>query len=331
MPCDVCPCPGAGYAFCPWEAGTHRHPNTIVCSRIRNGDEAWRLETLRQAEKDSPLKPGAVTPSGAVTQDDRLVEADVFPATTIPARPVFFSHDMRTIDLTDFYRDRPAFLCGRGPSLEQMDLTFLNKPGVLSLALNGACELLRPTLWLVNDPPDRFTQPYWNDPGVIKLIPREHRDVMIADGKDVKAHAATLFFARNARFRADRFLIEPTFNIGCDVGVDDGLGHASGRSVMLPAIKILYVLGVRRVYLLGCDFKMNPEKPYAGSDIKSERACKTNNNKFQIINARLEVLWRPFHDAGFEILNCTPGSELTAFPTIPYDEAVLEYQSVTED
>ena len=51
----------------------------------------------------------------------------------------------------------------------------------------------------------------------------------------------------DARFRAERFLTENTFNWGCDKEVDDGIGFKGGRTVMLPALKLLFYLGVRTV------------------------------------------------------------------------------------
>ena len=60
----------------------------------------------------------------------------------------------------------------------------------------------------------------------------------------------------NSGFHADRFLAEPMFTWGNQEGQTDEQGNAGVRSVMFVAIKLLYVLGIRHVFLLGCDFRM---------------------------------------------------------------------------
>ena len=65
-----------------------------------------------------------------------------------------------------------------------------------------------------------------------------------------------LFYRTNKKFEASRWLTELTFNWGCH----EKWGGC--RTVMLPAIRLLYVLGFRNVYLLGCDLNMNENSKY---------------------------------------------------------------------
>ncbi|MCZ2344367.1 MAG: hypothetical protein LC104_21615 [Bacteroidales bacterium] len=91
---------------------------------------------------------------------------------------------------------------------------------------------------------------------------------------------------------------------------------------------LLYVLGVRTVYLLGCDFRMEPGRQnYAFEQDRSLASIRSNNASYRILNARLGRL-KPYFDAeGFQIFNCTPHSGLTVFPTCEYAEAIHQAQT----
>ncbi|MFN5959805.1 MAG: hypothetical protein ACK462_17910, partial [Planctomyces sp.] len=52
-----------------------------------------------------------------------------------------------SVSLSGFYRGRSAFLILSGPSLTQLDLSALNKRGIVTMAVNNAWAVHRPTLW----------------------------------------------------------------------------------------------------------------------------------------------------------------------------------------
>jgi hypothetical protein len=135
----------------------------------------------------------------------------------------------------------------------------------------------------------------------------------------------------NTAFNADAFLTEPTVNYGMNDKKVDALGNKGSRSVMLAALKMLYYLGFRTVYIIGADFHMTEEKPYAFDQGKGSAGVSSNNNTYRILDSRFTALQPKFLEAGFTVFNCTPGSRLTAFPYKPFDEAVAEtrHQYVT--
>lgn len=217
----------------------------------------------------------------------------------------------------DLYPHSTWFFLGGGPSLADVDLAALE--GRNTIAANGVCEVFpRPTVWTCVDPPDdppgRFKGVPWADPDVLKLIPRALAGCDTGDGLQAHERPSTGFFPRNGLFRPWTFLEEPSVNWGGD------RPFGAARSVMLCALRLVYYLGGRRLVLLGCDFKMDPERPYAHSAAKDERGCASNNDKFRILDRRFGML-RPYLErARMTVVNATPGSHLTAFPLVDLAE-----------
>ena len=83
---------------------------------------------------------------------------------------------------------------------------------------------------------------------------------------------------------------------------------------MLAAIKILYVLGFRDIYLLGCDFKMTKEDKYAFEENRGEGAIRGNNRSYSIMTKRFEAMKEHFTERGLSVYNCNKDSALEVFP-----------------
>jgi hypothetical protein len=80
--------------------------------------------------------------------------------------------------------------------------------------------------------------------------------------------------------------------------LDDQSGPYSGiRCSMLPAFRILWEGGFRRVYLLGCDFGDRRRREY-----------------WKRLEAIFQALRPQFDRAGFEVFNATEKTFCTAFP-----------------
>lgn len=125
-------------------------------------------------------------------------------------------------------------------------------------------------------------------------------------------------YRRNEKFQAPRWLSEDSINWG-NHGKFGG-----GRSVMLAAMRILFLLGFRRVYLLGVDFEMTAEKRYHFAENRSEGAVHGNMSTYAKLQQWFTELQPHFLKAGFVVKNCNPKSRLTAFPFMPYGEAIDE-------
>jgi hypothetical protein len=242
-----------------------------------------------------------------------------------------------SLDLRGLFAGQPAFLVCGGPSLLTHDLTCLQQPGILTMGVNNAATVVRPRLWTSVDDPGNFTDAIWRDPGIWKFIPADHFEKRLiirnAAGNlepsalQVKEMPAVFGYRRNEQFHAETWLAEKTFNWGNHGKRTDALGNRGSRSVMYVALKLLYYLGVRKVFLVGCDFRMAPaQQNYAFSQERSPSSIRGNNKSYAVLNSRLQALLPYFESVGFEIRNCTPNSGLTVFPYQEYQAAIDEAQ-----
>lgn len=247
-----------------------------------------------------------------------------------------------SVDLQGFYRGSPAFLVCSGPSLSGLDLEVLGQPGILLLAVNNAVAAmqgLRPQLWTCADPPGKFCEQIWLDPGILKFVPgfcgkgkRIYWNARIKRSKDdgqfkslpyrVRNCPSTLAYKRRGKFDPETFLTDSKCQWGVDDKKRDSIGMPGTRSVFLVAIWLLYYLGVRTVYLLGCDFHMTLNQPYAFPEIKKEGDICGNNAAYKILDMRLQSLAPHFQDKEFSVANCNPETRMRSLPYVPFEEAV---------
>ena len=246
---------------------------------------------------------------------------------------MFFTSLGREVYLNDMYKGGAAFLFLSGPSATKVNLSLLKNSGVLTMGVNNSPKILRPNLWTCVDPPDKFLASIFLDPTIIKLLPSSFSGKMMWDsvrntliaGKVVGDCPSTYYYLRNNTLDPYSFLTESTINWG---NGDDNFLRVNGqdvsgkRSVMLAAIKILAALGVRTIFLVGADFKMEESKPYSFNEKKSQGACDSNNELYRVLNAYFTLL-RPILEANnFYVYNTYEESGLTAFDFIPFEEAI---------
>lgn len=245
----------------------------------------------------------------------------------------FFTPEMETVSLANWYRGRSGFMLLSGPSTQELDLTLLDQRGICVLATNNAWCVHRPNLWTCADPARGFHDKGWKDPGIIKLVPLPLYSSRLvskdADGKFRNSQwtaaemPGVFFFPRNDRFNHETFFTESSVNWGVNSEAKCSVGLKGGRSVLLQAFRLMVHLGFRRIYLLGADFKMNEGKQnYAFPQDRSESSIKGNNAAYGILNKRLTALRPAIEELGVEIFNCNPDSNLEAFDFAPYAKCV---------
>ncbi len=235
-----------------------------------------------------------------------------------------------------------AFLVCSGPSLRSLDLHRLRAWGVVAMGVNNSPAGVhaggrgwRPNLHTYVDPPKKFCEQLFADPQVMTFAPaRESRaNVTTWDrerraydpvGRRVEQCANVWLYDRHATFDPSTYLTEPGFSWGCDVRHSDPDDVAGSKSVMLVAVKLLFYLGVRNLYILGADFGAASDDGawYAFPQSKDRRARASNHNTFARLDRRFRMLRPYFRDAGFHVWNCTPGGNLHAFPRMAFDDAL---------
>jgi len=237
--------------------------------------------------------------------------------------PLLFTQDHHPLWLGDTYRGRSAFLIAGGPSFTDLDHAPLRQPGILTLGLNNSVKSFRPNMWVCVDPPDHFIRSIWLDPVIQKFVPICHADKRIFNSDqwhfmDIRVGDCPniVYFKRNEHFKAKQYLWEDCINWG------NHKKYGGGRSVMLAAIRILFILGVRQIYMLGVDFKMSSTSKYHFDQDRHKGSISNNSSTYVKLNERFKELRPLFAQENFYIYNCNPDSGLTAFDYLPYQTAV---------
>lgn len=275
--------------------------------------------------------------------------------------PMFFTHDHHPLALIDHFKGRTAFLVAGGPSLSQgqpleflkaikgyglakddeqrdkiqkdcevlaalpqvYDLEQFYDPGIWSITMNNACRVVKSDAWACVDSPSHFILSNWLNPKVMKFIPVCHTQKKLFNNNtwketDIRTMDCpnVVYYKRNEHFQHEQFLDEDTINWGCHQK------YGGGRSIMFATIRILYLLGFRRVFLVGVDMDMDAKKHYAFAQDRAPSSQRGNNSTYKLMQTRFGLLRPIFEDRGFHVFNCNPNSKLTVFDHMPFDEAV---------
>lgn len=249
------------------------------------------------------------------------------------ACPHFFTYDRAAIPLEGIYRGASAFLICNGPSFAGLDHNKIRKAGVMTFGINNGPKSFRPNFWTCVDDPARFLKSIWLDPKITKFVPQAHFDKKIFDNEtwkmiDIKVGNCpnVIGYMRNEKFHAPRFLTENSLNWGSHKD------YGGGRSVMLPSIRILHLLGFRKIYLLGCDMKMTENYTYHFDEQRSKGAVNCNMSTYDRLKNEYLPALKPIFDAeGFQVFNCNPDSELKVFPFVSFEDAIKEATSKLGD
>lgn len=296
----------------------------------------WWLRKLSRVMRIDQRKPFVVGTFGGVVHQP-LHPADVA-AISVGSRQQrtdgmsVWTTDYRPACLTNWLRGRHAFLVCSGPSLPTYDLARLNERGIVSMGVNNSWLVHRPTLWTCVDHPNRFSDTGWKDAGIVKFVPAQHAEarlrVQLSDGAfrrsqfKVSQMPSVWLYRRSEGFDHERFVGQPAVPWGCPSEVVDSVGINGKRSVFQAALGLLTYLGASNVYLVGADFRMQKEFRYGFDEERSEGEIRHNNVLYECLNERLSRLRPHLEREGIRVWNATPGSSLTAFDTIDYDEAV---------
>ena len=149
-----------------------------------------------------------------------------------------------------------AILIGAGPSLHDLspsEAYELSNLPILKFAVNsggmgrdGDGWLLKPTYWTTFDPTERFSSLVMRDPSITKFVTGARATDPIPDTSNSLCTGPGVYCFNN-EYR----------------GYDNFLSHASEKIVhaqdsMLQALDIMFQMGIRHVYCLGCEMKMIP-------------------------------------------------------------------------
>lgn len=216
--------------------------------------------------------------------------------------------------LNGIYSGSAFLICG-GPSLKNLDLDRIKAPGLLTMAINNSGQPFRPDLFVCVDHPGRFLYSIWRDPNITKFAPANFKTKTLFNSATEMEAKITVegcpnvwFYQHRNTFHWWKFFSDDLVNWG--------------NSTMMIAIRILYDLGIRRIFLLGADFHMTTSQAYAHGETASRSHAANNNRSFRQMQRRFGVLAPLMEAHGLYIYNLNPYSRLTAFPFLGYNRAV---------
>lgn len=256
--------------------------------------------------------------------------------TAVPVFPkddIFVNRHSQPMSIGNLYYGADLFVMLAGPSLTTFPLDKLRESrGVMTMSVNNAAMTYRPHLWTHVDPVEKFHSHIWDDPAVIKLTPVRcfgYRLREVVDGVLQKTDRLTMDcpgvigYKRQPTFNPATYLTEDAVCWGNNQKSAQLNKHPHIVNVMFVVFRIAYHLGFRRVYLLGCDFKMEHGKAnYCFEEDKHAGAVNSNNGSYLKLNKMLGMLQPQFISHGFHVYNCLQTSGLTAFPFLNFDEAL---------
>lgn len=241
---------------------------------------------------------------------------------------------------------RPSFLVVGGPSSKSLDLSKLRQRGIWTMAVNNMAGHFHANSFVSSDPPSKFHNGIWLDPTILKFVPvpkMTHKRGQIRNKIGDDFEPVTIsekpvcvpdcpnvwgFQRRSWLSPDDTFFTEKDAAWG---NHDDGVlrtGQPKSVCTMLLAIRLLSYLGSRRIYLVGCDWKMNPSASlsdnYSFGEARDAGAIRCNNDQYTVTGGWLEQMRRngTFSKFNLEIFNCYQMSGLRAFDYVPFDLAI---------
>lgn len=247
----------------------------------------------------------------------------------------FFDRYRQPASLRDMWLGTSAFLVCGGPSLNDIPLERLKDRGIVSLGINNVAAHAHVRAMVFSDPPNKFHHGVWLDPTILKLCPipklkrkrNDHRIRAKVDGRFVTTNLYPEDCPNVFGFRRLESLEPETFltSTGAYWGVNRKYHEQTGKPKILftffLGLRLLHYLGVRRVYLLGADFKMTAEQRYAFDQGRAAGAIRGNNDHYRVANHYCQQLRPVFDAAGFEVYNCNPTSGLLAWDHVPFEHA----------
>jgi len=207
------------------------------------------------------------------------------------------------------------------------------------MAVNNVAghRFVRPQAFVCSDPPNKFSHSIWFDPGIMKFIPipklsggrsrlRVKRGGVFEESPKKTYECPNVWgFRRESWLTPDEaFFVENHALWGNHDSGAKRTGQPKTVCTMLLALRILYYLGARKIFLLGADFYMKPEEGYSFEQGRTHGAADSNNRQFSIVNQWLCQMEERgiFCKFGLEIYNCNPFSRLEAFPFVKFSEAL---------
>lgn len=269
---------------------------------------------------------------------ERLALGGIMPATVIQGEPndplILYDRYSRPLGhgLRGMWHGCAAFFVCGGPSLKQLDLGFLRERGIASLGINNVAGYAPVKAMTFSDPASKFHHGIFFDPGIIKFVPKpklsERVRAKLPDGSfqwtayEVRHCPSVFGYERDGIWQPESFLTREKATWGVSKKHVENQGKQTILFSFFLGIRLLHYLGVRRIYLLGVDFKMDTQHHYAFGQYRHEGAISGNNNSYRVATGMLQELRPHLEKAGMEIYQTNEHSALKVFDYVDLETAI---------
>ena len=205
-----------------------------------------------------------------------------------------------------------CFLAGGHSSLANEDVALLNQPGIQTMAMNNTASVVPSDFWIGCDQPMCYSPRILKDPKIMKFAMISRRNILAHD-IDWKFIPNTYFFGTTDKWDIHNFL-------------NSNRDFVWWKNTFYIAIQLLYRLGFRKVYLVGCKFDMNnDDKQYSYNTKLDKDAVEWNQRTYGHIVKNMIKLKPHFEKKDFKLISCTPDSPLNKhYETMTFNEAVSD-------
>ena len=238
----------------------------------------------------------------------------IFAAYDIPTQGV------RSLNMENLYRGCSVFLVGGAPTIESKALHRLESTrGILAAAINNAAKHFRPQVWFSGDHPECYDQRILADPGIIKFAPYGFFAVE-AYGKPYRMFPSTVFYFQQKDTPVDKLL-------------DRARCTPWHGNTLLASFHILYIMGIRRIYLYGSDFEPDGDKMYKHDTLLNDSQVDANKRLYNHLADNVRSLKTVFDRKGVELIDCSVKSKLSnVYRHMDINEAIdAELESFPEE
>lgn len=227
---------------------------------------------------------------------------------------------------------RRAFLIGRGWSATNERRMRIKRAGIPVMAINDYPEspAFKPDFWCTGDPPHYFPERIWTDIEVMKFTPLGSHELRRRAGADAydpdfkltpgDAPNVHFFHTTNNEMEMESWLHLPWIPWGTTLWGENVprqlYNKGAARSSMLIGLRLLWHLGFREVYLLGCD--CGPGAIASPGLVHDNPAVEYWNVIFHL----LEQVKPTFDRFCYRVINCNPASHLRTFEFTKFDDIV---------
>lgn len=234
------------------------------------------------------------------------------------------------IDLSNMWSPSSAFLVCGGPSLNDIPKEKLNERGILSLAVNNSAGHVQSTAWVFGDPQTKFHHGCHLDPKNITFAPigKLFKTIQIKDKNGLFKQTnirlcdcpSVYGFSRQSYFDENTFLTDTFAHWGPNTNTQKV--EFKVLDTMFLAIRLMYYMGCKKIFMLGVDFNLEVDQPYAFKQDKFVN--EKRNDRYRKTNLLLKKLKPVLQDNDFNIYNCNPASRCDVFEYVNFQDAYKE-------